>query len=118
VANNYRFSGKRLPVATASADITSGQLVVQEGFFGIALTSAKSGASCWIGADGVWVIPVPASTVKGDRLTAAALTDAVAPTLTRTAPTGRFQIGTAVSDRDAAGNALVLLAPQASDALA
>lgn len=118
MAGNYRYTGKRLPVATASADITSGALVVQEGFFGIALTSAKSGASLWIGAEGVWVLPVPASTVKGERLYAADFSDAVGPTLTRTAPTGKRCIGTAVSDRDSAGNALVLLAPQATDTLA
>jgi len=118
VANNYRYSGKRLPVATASAAITSGALVVQEGFFGVALTSALTGASLWLGADGVWVVPVPASTVKGDRLTAADFTDAIPPTLTRAPPTGRRHIATAVSDRDSAGNALVLLAPQGTDVLA
>ena len=118
MANNFRHTGTRLPVVSASAAIASGDLVVQEGFFGIALTKAASGASLWIGATGVWNIPVPASTVKGERLYAAALTDAVNPTLTRTAPTGKFHIGTAITDRDAAGNALVLLAPQAGDALA
>lgn len=118
MAGNFRYTGNRLPVATASADITSGQLVVQEGFFGIALTTAKSGTSLWLGSTGIWNIPVPSSTVKGERLYVAALSDAVAPTLTRTSPSTKFHIGTAVSDRDSSGNALVLLAAQSTDVLA
>lgn len=115
MANNFRHNGHRLPVATASAAIASGDFVVQEGFFGIALTKAALGASLWIGADGVWNVPVPASTIKGERLYVAALTDAVNPTLTRTSPSTKFHVGTATTDRDAAGNALVLLAPQSGD---
>jgi predicted RecA/RadA family phage recombinase len=118
MAGNFRYTGKRLPVATASADITTGLLVVQEGFFGVALTSAKSGASLWIGTEGVWNIKVPSSTVKGDRLFTADYADAIDPTVTRTAPTGKKWVGTAVSDRDSSGYALVLLAPQGSDTLA
>lgn len=118
MANNRRYSGHRLPVATASAAIASGDFVVQEGFFGIALTKAATGASLWLGAEGIWNIPVPGATVKGDRLYLADLTDQIAPTFTRTAPTGKRHIGTAVGDRDSAGNALVLLAAQATDTLA
>lgn len=117
MANNFRYRGNRLPVASASADITVGTLVVQEGFFGIALTAAKSGASLWLGAEGVWNIAVPASTVKGDRLTVANLSDSVGPTLTRDTPSGRRHVATAVSDRDSAGYSLVLLAAQATDPL-
>jgi predicted RecA/RadA family phage recombinase len=97
MANNYRHSGRRVAVASASAALTSGCLV-----------SAASGGSTWLGIDGVYNIPVPASTVKGDRLFVTALTDSAAPTVTRTA-TGNFKIGVAHSDRDAAGNALVKL---------
>lgn len=118
MATSFRYSGKRLPVASASGAIASDDLVVQEGFFGVALTKASSGGSLWIGAEGVWNIPVPASTVKGDRLFVADFSDAINPTLTRTAPTGKRCIGTAVSDRDSAGKALVLLAPQQTDTLA
>lgn len=111
MANNFRYTGKRLPVASASADATSGTLCVQEGLFGVALTSAKSGASFWLGAEGVWNIAVPASTVKGDRLFITAMTDAVGVTPTRTA-TANYQIGVAISDRDSAGKALVKFTPQ------
>jgi predicted RecA/RadA family phage recombinase len=121
MANNFRHSGKRLPVVSASAAVTSGQLVVQEGVFGVALVSVASGAGFWIGAEGVWVLTVPASTVKGDRLFldgAVLSTDAVNPTITRTGGTGDTLIGIAMSDRDASGKALVLLAPQGQTALA
>lgn len=115
MANNFRHSGKRLPVASASAAITSGTLVVQEGLFGVALTSAALGASLWLGVEGVWNILVPASTVKGDRLFITAMTDAVGVTPTRTA-TANYQVGVAISDRDTAGKALVKFTPQAPKA--
>lgn len=122
MADNFRHSGKRLPITSASAAVTSGRLVVQEGVFGIALVSVASGAGFWIGAEGVWVISVPASTVKGDRLFidgADLATDSAAPTLTRTGGTGDTLIGIAMSNRDTtSGKALVLLAPQGQVALA
>jgi len=117
VANNFRYTGKRLPVASASADIGVGLYAVQEGLHGVALTKALSGGSLWLGAEGVWNIKVPSSTVKGDRLFLANWSDAIDPTFTRTSPTGKVHAGTAISDRDAAGYALVLLAPQQGDAL-
>lgn len=120
MANNFRHSGKRLPVVSASGAITSGALVVQEGVFGIALVSVASGAGLWIGAEGVWVIAVPASTVKGDRLFidgGTLGTDSTGPTLTRSGGTGDTLIGIAMSARDTAGKALVLLAPQGQIAL-
>jgi predicted RecA/RadA family phage recombinase len=117
VATNYRYSGKRLPVVSASADIATGLFCVQEGIFGVALTTIKSGLSGWIGAEGVWNIKVPSSTAKGNPLYASALSDSVDPTLTLT-PASAFCIGVAMSDRDAAGYALVLLGPQAPTAQA
>ena len=111
MAQNYRYTGTRLPIASASAAITTGTFVVQEGLFGVALTSAKSGASLWLGAEGVWVVPVVAGTVKGDRLAVAAMTDSTGASII-TAATGGFFIGTAISDRDTAGNSLVTFGPQ------
>jgi len=114
MANNYRHSGDRAPVATASGAITSGALVVQEGFFGVAMTSAATNGSLWIKMQGVFNLAVPSGTVKGDILyvPGAPATEANAPTLTKTA-TSNTQVGKAMSDRDTAGNALVLLLPQA-----
>jgi predicted RecA/RadA family phage recombinase len=114
VANNFRHNGKRMPVATASEAISSGAFVVQEGFFGVALTSAALGASLWIAIDGVWVLPVPSGTVKGDVLYApgAPATEDGSITLTKTA-TSNTAIGKAVGDRDSSGLAPVLLLPQA-----
>jgi predicted RecA/RadA family phage recombinase len=111
MAGNYRHKGDRAPVATASAAIVSGALVRQEGFTGVALTSAASGASLWIALTGVWVLPVAASTVKGDKLYAATA-ESAGITLGRTATTGLMLVGQAFGDRDADGNALVLLLPQ------
>jgi predicted RecA/RadA family phage recombinase len=111
MAQNFRHTGKRLPVASASADITTGTLVVQEGLFGVALTSAKTGASLWVGAEGVWVITVPGSTAKGNPLFVTSMADAVGVTPTRTAHLGFF-IGTAISDIAADNTALVKFGPQ------
>lgn len=114
MANNFRHSGDRIPVQTASGAITSGAFVVQEGFFGIALTSAASGASLWLGCKGVYVVPVPAGVLKGDVLYApgAPATESTGVTLTETSTTATL-VAKAVGDRDAAGNALILLLPQA-----
>jgi predicted RecA/RadA family phage recombinase len=114
MANNYRHSGKRVPVATASAAITSGAFVVQEGFHGIALTSAASGASLWIAIAGIWIVPVPSGTVKGDLLYApgAPATESAGVTLTKTS-TSNTAVAKAVGDRDANGLAAVLIQPQA-----
>jgi predicted RecA/RadA family phage recombinase len=114
MANNYRHSGQRVPVQTASGAITSGALCVQEGFFGIALTSAATGASLWLAITGVWIVPVPVGTAKGDVLYApgAPATESTGPTLTETA-TSNTAVAKAISDRDANGLSAVLLLPQA-----
>ncbi len=109
MANNYRHTGNRIPVATASGAITSGAVVIQEGFHGIALTSAASGASLWLAISGVWIVPVPAGVVKGDVVGAA---DAESAGVTLAEGAARA-IGKAVGDRDADGNAAILLLPQA-----
>jgi len=114
MANCYRYGGhRRLPVVSASGAITSGDLVVQEGLVGVALTSVASGAGFWIGCEGVWVLDVPSGTVKGDRLFVAgspATEDNSAP-LTKTS-TRNTLAGIAMSDRDSAGKGLVLLVAQ------
>ena len=111
MATNYRHSGRRLPVTTASGTILSSAFVVQEGIYGVALNSATTGGTLWIGAEGVWNLPVPATTVKGDKLYApgAPATEAVAPVLTKTAA-GATIVGTAITDRDTLGYAEVYLA--------
>lgn len=122
MANNYIQTGHRIKIDSASATITSGTLVVQEGFAGIALTDAASGAAFWLAIDGVWHIDVPASTVKGDYLTVAGangtLTESAAPTVSRTPSNSNSIIGRALNDRGAvtAGKAYVLLLPAANKA--
>jgi predicted RecA/RadA family phage recombinase len=113
VATGYRHSGKKIPVASASGTITSGSLVFQEGFLGVAITDAASGKSLTIDTEGVWVVAVPASTVKGDKLWATLSAESTGLTLKRSGQTtGDSLVGIAVGDRDAAGKALVLLARQ------
>lgn len=109
MAKNFRFGPREnRPVAAASAGITSGQLCVQEGLFGIAQTTVLTGASLQLGTKGVWNIPVPSGTVKGDKLYApgAPATAGVGVVLTKTG-TSNTAVGRALSARDAAGNALV-----------
>ena len=110
MATNFRYTSKRLPVASASGPITTSALVVQEGIFGIAQTSVGTGGSLWLGTEGVWNVPVPVSTVKGDVLYApgSPLTVSTGVTLSRSGA-GATPIGVAVSSRDALGNALVCL---------
>jgi predicted RecA/RadA family phage recombinase len=114
VANNYRQSGKKIAVASASANITSGALVMQEGFLGVAVTTAVSGASLIIDTKGVWVLPVPTGTVKGNALWATVSADSAALTLKLDAgaATGDKLVAIAVSDRDSAGLASVMLGAQ------
>lgn len=114
MANNYRYGGhRRLPVVSASAAVTSGALVVQEGIVGVALTSVDAGAGFWAGSEGVWVLDVPAGTVKGNRLyvAGAPATESANAALTATA-TANTLAGIAMSDRDAQGKGLVLLVAQ------
>lgn len=110
MANNYRHSGNRIAVASASGDILSGALVVQEGFHGVALTDMASGKSGQIQIEGVFVLPVPSGTTKGTVLGAA---DAESTGVTLTATTPARVMVKAVGDRDADGKALCLILPQA-----
>lgn len=109
MANNYKHSGKHVPVLTASAAITSGNLVYQEGFVGVALTDIPSGGSGQIARVGVWRLTVPSGVARGDLLYADLFAgESVNVTLTETATANSF-IGVALTDRDSAGTADVLL---------
>jgi predicted RecA/RadA family phage recombinase len=109
MANNYLYSGRVIGITSASGAITSGTLVYQEGFIGVALNDADSGASFDLCQEGVWELPVPSGVTKGDVLYGdLAGGDAAQVTLTTTATTNTT-IGIAVTDRDGDGNAQVLL---------
>lgn len=117
MASNRKHSGHRVSIASASAAITSGNPVVQEGWFGIALGSAASGAPLTIAIDGVWNIPVPSSTVKGDFLyvpgaNGVLTEDAdVTAELTRSGTNANSPVVKALTDRSSAGYADVLILP-------
>lgn len=108
MANNYKHSGRHIPVASASGAITVGNLVYQEGVVGVALNSAASGASLDIATEGVWEIAVPSGTVKGDLLYADLSAESVSLTLTEAA-SGAYFVGQALTARDTDGNAQVKL---------
>lgn len=112
-AGTFRHSGNHMPVASASAAIAAQALVYQEGFLGVAITAAAIGASLWIEVEGVHMLTVPATTVKGDKLYADLFPgESVSLALTKTAANNTL-VGIAAGDRDAVtGKGLVLLRRQ------
>lgn len=122
MAKNFKYHAHTVSVATASAAMTSGKPCVQEGWFGIALNDAAIGAPNELGIDGVWNIPVPASTAKGDFLYVPSsaggvlLTENadVTGTLTRTSSNANAPVAKAIEARRADGTAdVMILAPGA-----
>lgn len=121
MATNRKASGKNYSIQSASGAITSGTLVAQENFIGIALGTIASGGTGELAIEGVWNIPVPASTVRGDTLYSAGSNQGAtiadsntAITLTRTRAAAAVAVCIAMTDRDASGNADVLLVPRAA----
>ena len=116
MANTFRFSGRHIPIQTASGAIASGAFCVQEGFFGVAIKAMATGDSGQLDVEGVHLLDVPAGVLKGDLLYVAGntrpLADATAPSLTETS-SGNTAVGIAVGDRGSDGKALVKLLPQA-----
>lgn len=122
MAKNFKYGGSgpkgdpaRFQIDTASAALTSGAISVQEGLFGIVDHDVALGAIGILLTDGVFNVPVPATTVKGDRLylpgTAFIPTEVATGVLTKTAGTNAL-FGQAITARDSAGNADVKLASQ------
>ena len=120
MATNYKQSGKRVLINSASGTITAGKLVLQEGFFGVALTSAVTGAALWLGIEGVWYIDVYAGATKGISIYAGGakgvFADAVSVTPTGTSSTSNAPIGKLTKAADSAGKAEVLLYAQGAAA--
>lgn len=118
MAKNYKYSGARIKIDSASATIVSGIPCVQEGFFGIAMTDAASGAPFTLAIEGVWNIAVPANTAKGDILHVPGANgvlseDAdVTAELTETPSNANSPVVIAVTTRDSAGYADVLILPR------
>jgi predicted RecA/RadA family phage recombinase len=53
MANNFKFSGKRLQLE-AAADVASGVLVRNKGYLGIPMVNCAAGASVTFALEGVW----------------------------------------------------------------
>lgn len=119
MAKNFKYHAHTISVLTASAAMTSGKPCVQEGFFGIALNSCLINETNELGIDGVWNIPVPASTAKGDFLYVPSsaggvlLTESadVTGTLTRTSANTNAPVVKAIEARRADGTADVMILP-------
>jgi len=119
MAANRKGSGKTIEIASASATIVSGIPCAQEGWFGIPLGGAASGAPFELAIEGRWNIAVPSSTVKGDILyipggaAGVSITEDVdlVSNFTRTPGTTSVAVVKAMTDRDSAGFADVLILP-------
>jgi predicted RecA/RadA family phage recombinase len=123
MAKNFKYGGggpkgdpQRVQIDSASGALTSGALSAQEGFVGVVDHDVASGALGTLLIDGVFNLPVPSGTVKGDRLyvpgTLRVATEGATVVMTKTAGTDAQLVGMAVTARDSAGNADVKLAPQ------
>jgi predicted RecA/RadA family phage recombinase len=108
MAQGFLHTGFRAQVITASGAILKNAIIVQEGITGVAQTAIASGAAGWMGVEGVWNLPSPTGTVKGDALYVAA-GDSNNASLTKTRGTNLL-FGVAETARDANGYAHVRLA--------
>lgn len=54
MANNFKYSGKRVIITNISAPVAAGTLIRQKGWLGIPLTNALTGASISFAVEGVW----------------------------------------------------------------
>ena len=111
MAQGFLHTGFRAQVITASGGILKNAIIVQEDITGVAQTAMASGGAGWMGVAGVWNLPVPSGTVKGDALyvPGAPPNETVNATLTKTA-TSNTLFGVAETARDTNGYAHVRLA--------
>lgn len=54
MANNFKYSGKRITLKNLSAAVAAGSLIRRAGFIGIPMSHAAAGASCAFALEGVW----------------------------------------------------------------
>lgn len=121
MAGNFKHLGHRILV-TYGGTVVSGRPCVQGTFFGIPMTSQVNTETGMLGISGVWNIPVPASTVAGDLLYVPSSAGGVlltanvdvTSTLTRTSSNANAPVCVAITARDSAGNADVLILPRAA----
>lgn len=108
MATGFLHTGFRAQVITASGAIARNAIIVQEGITGVAQTAIPSGTAGWMGVEGVWNLPVPAGTAKGDALYVAS-GDSISASLTKTRGSN-ILFGVAETAEDADGYAHVRLA--------
>lgn len=97
--NNYKYSGDRIPITSASGAILGGALCVQEGIIGIADHALASGQAGTLWSRGAFNLAVPAGLVKGNPVYIAG--DPPAETVSATlvaSPDGATLVGVIVSD--------------------
>lgn len=54
MANNWKFSGKRINIANLAATVSAGTLTRAKGYIGIPINHALAGASVTFALEGVW----------------------------------------------------------------
>lgn len=54
MANNFKYSGKRIILTNISTPVAAGVLLRQKGWIGIPLVNANAGASIAFAVEGVW----------------------------------------------------------------
>lgn len=108
MAQGFLHTGFRAQVITASGAILKNAIIVQEGITGVAQTAIASGSAGWMGVEGVWNLPSPTGTVKGDALYVAS-GDTTSGTLTKTRGTNLL-FGVAETTRDSNGYSHIRLA--------
>lgn len=117
---NFKYEGKTITILTFSGAVASGAVCVQEGFFGLATNTYALNDKGEIAVEGVYNVPVPASTVKGDLLYVpssaggVALTESNAPVLTRTSSNANAPVLAAIEDRRTDGTADCKILPRAA----
>lgn len=115
MAQGFLHTGFRAQIITASGAILKNAIVVQEGMTGVAQTAIAAGQPGWMGVEGVWNLPSPTGTVKGDALYVAS-GDSNSATLTKTRGTN-ILFGVAETTRDANGYSQVRLAQSTNQVL-
>ena len=111
MASGFLHTGFRAQVISASGAILRNAVCVQEGYTGVAQVAMVSGGPGWIGVEGVWNVPVPSGTAKGDALyvPGSPATETVNAVLTKTS-TDATLFGVAETARDSNGYGHVRLA--------
>lgn len=74
MSGNFVHAGHRKTITAATAHL-AGDLIWQDGFYGVVQDNVAAGDKCTLILDGIWVLPRVASTVAAGTLMAAPATE-------------------------------------------